>query len=110
MVLEDLLAVSFLDLLVGSFVAVLRETENGVVILVLLNQLIRTWITETFVHQDRIEYLPVFRIPLEKKRRLRLADLAGIVILDVLHILGSLDTIIFRKGTGVSLLFKFIRY
>lgn len=35
MVFEDLLAVSFLDLLVGSLVAVLGETEDGIVILVL---------------------------------------------------------------------------
>lgn len=110
MMLEDLFAVSFLDLLIGSLVAVLGETENGVVILVLLNQLVGTWIPETFIHQDRIEYLPIFRIPLKKKRRFRLADLAGIVVLDVLYVLGSLDTIIFGKGTGVSLLFKSIRY
>lgn len=49
MVLEDLLAVGFLNLLVGSLIAILGETENGVVILVLLNQLVGTWILETFV-------------------------------------------------------------
>lgn len=35
MVLEDLLAVGLLDLFIGGLVAVLGETEDGVVILVL---------------------------------------------------------------------------
>lgn len=81
-VLEDLLAVGLLDLLIGGLVAVLGETENGVVVLV----------------------LPVLGVAAEHHRVLGLADLAIIVILNILDILGGLDPFVLGEGTLVALL------
>lgn len=53
-------------------------------------------------------YLPVLGIPLKKKGRLWLANLARVVVLDALHVLGSLDTVILGESAGVSLLFGFV--
>lgn len=53
-------------------------------------------------------YLPILGISLEEDRTLSLADLAGIIVLDVLYILGSLDAVILGEGTRMALLFDFI--
>lgn len=53
-------------------------------------------------------YLPVLGVPLKKKGRLWLTNLADVVVLNALYVLGSLDTVILGESTGVSLLFRFV--
>lgn len=53
-------------------------------------------------------YLPVLGVPLKKKGRFWLTNLADVVVLNALYVLGSLDTVIFGESAGVSLLFGFV--
>lgn len=101
-VLEDLLAVGTLDLVLGSPEAVLGKTQNSVVILLLFSDVLvklrhcakrmAIWIT----------YLPVLGLALEHHGILRLADLAIILLLDLLGTLLGLDTVILGEGTLVA--------
>ncbi len=52
----------------------------------------------------RINYLPVFRIPLQHQRIFRLADLARIFIFDFLDVFLGLDSFIFGEGPMMAFL------
>lgn len=80
--LQNLLAVGLLDLLIGGLVAVLGETEDGIVVLV----------------------LPVLGIARKHHRILSLGDLSIIFIFNVLDVLGGFDPIILGEGALVTLL------
>ncbi len=50
------------------------------------------------------KYLPVLRITTQHHRILWLADLAGVIVFGVFHVLLSLDTVVFREGARVTFL------
>jgi len=54
--------------------------------------------------QRSVCYLPIFRITREQQRAFSLTDLTSILILNVLHILLGLDSVIFAKSAGMTLL------
>lgn len=98
-VLEDLLAVGTLDLVLGSAEAVLGKTQNSVVILLLFRG-----VSVESRNRNRmgITYLPVLGFTLKHHGILRLADLAIILLLDLLGTLLGLDTVILGEGTLVA--------
>lgn len=92
--LENLLAVGTLNLLFSGLVAVLGDTEDGVVILLLCISLASSpWL------QRSVEstYLPLLSISLQHHWILGLADLAVILILNLLDILSGLNALILRE-------------
>lgn len=101
-VLEDLLAVGALDLLLGGLVTVLGEPEDGVVVLFLCDGCA---ISITVLCQRRavtLSYLPVLGLTLEHHGILRLADLACILLLDILSTLLGLDAVILGESALVT--------
>lgn len=100
MMTEDLLAVGALDLFLSGSVSVLGQTENGVVILLLSNRYQYVVDIKKTTAQTN---LPVLCIPSKHHWVLCLADFSIVNIFDFLHILSSLDALIFRESALVSL-------
>ena len=94
---KDLLAVGAFDLLLSGLVSVFRQTENGVVILAL-----RMTIKFIQVTKDQLTNLPILRISSEHHWVFRFADLAGIIILDLLGTFLCLDSIVLGKCALVA--------
>ena len=99
MVLKDLLAVGLLDLVFSSPPAVLRKTEDLVVILGLDT---KKNVNKSNRGTSRTTYLPVLGLTLEHHGVLGLALVADITIFDVLGTLLSLDTVVLGEGALVA--------
>ena len=103
-VLENLLAVSALDLLLSGPPAVLGKAENLVVILLLYtgSSRLAVKVSHGMHHSTRSTNLPVLGVAREHHGVLGLAEVALVILLDVLGTFLGLDTVILGEGALVA--------